>query len=58
MIAGALSAEEYPGCLSCNARVRNVSDIVGECSKCGIVVKIRKCNKMMFAKVIINTDGH
>ena len=38
-IDGVLSAEEYR-CSLCNTRVRNVSDIVGECSKCGIVVKI------------------
>ena len=41
-IDGVLSAEEYLGCISCNAKVKIVSVAVGECTKCGSVLKDRK----------------
>ena len=52
-----LSAEEYLGCISCNAKVKIVSVAVGECTKCGSVLKTNKCMKKMMAKVIISGDN-
>ena len=46
-IDAVLSAEEYLGCLCCNGKVKNVNGVVGECPKCGSLVKTKKCMKKM-----------
>ena len=55
-IDGVLSAEEYLGCISCNAKVNIVSETVSESTKCGSVSKTNKCMKKMMAKVIISGE--
>jgi len=39
-----------------DAKVKIVSEAVGECTKCGSVLKTNKCMKMMMAKVIISGE--
>ena len=55
-IDGVLSIEEYPSCIVCNAKVKVVNEVVGECTKCGIVVKTKKCKKMVMAKVVVSGE--
>ena len=55
-IDAVLSAEEYLGCLCCNGKMKNVNEVVGECPKCGSLVKTMKCMKKMMAKVVISGD--
>ena len=54
-IDGVLSAEEYPSCIGCNAKVKVVNVVVGECMKCGMVLKM-KCKKMVMAKVVVSGE--
>ena len=44
-ILGILGCEEYKSCRSCKAEVVDVHEVVGECSKCGIKVKLGRCAK-------------
>lgn len=52
-IEGVEYYEEYTGCYSCKAKVRSSDDFVGECSKCGMVMKLRRGVKKMAARVIV-----
>lgn len=53
-IDGVLSAEEYLGCIDicCNAKVKTIDEVVGECTKYGSVLKMSKCVKMMVASLL------
>ena len=55
-IDGVLSAEYYPSCISCNAKVKTMSEVASECTKCGSIVKICKCKKMVLATVIVSGE--
>lgn len=47
VIIGILGCEEYKSCRSCKAEVVDVNEVVGECSKCGIKVKLGRCAKSL-----------
>ena len=48
-VDGVLCAEEYLSCFSCNAKVKEVNEVVGECMKCRSIVKV-------MAKVVVGGD--
>ena len=52
-IEGVEYYEEYIGCYNCKAKVCSSDDFVGECSKCVMVMKLRRGVKKMAARVII-----
>ena len=54
-IVHVLSCEEYSSC--CKAKVVKVTDVIGECTKCGGKMKIRKCVKSIAARVVIEDNN-
>ena len=57
-IDAVLSCEGYESCMGCKSKVIIRDGVIGECSKCGMMQKIKKCRKLMTAKVIVSTvDG-
>lgn len=46
-IIGILGCEEYKSCRSCKSEVVDVNEVVGECSKCGIKVRLGMCAKSL-----------
>lgn len=55
-IVGVLGCDEYESCRSCKAKVADVSEVVGECSKCGMKAKLGRCAKSVAARVIIEDE--
>lgn len=50
--------DENYSCIFCKEKVRVVDDICGECSKCGMLIKLKKCPKALSAKgVVTGVDG-
>lgn len=50
--------DENYSCISCKEKVRVVDDICGECSKCRMLLKLKKCPKALSAKVgVTEVDG-
>ena len=57
-IDGVLFSEEFASCVACKAKVKNVNDVVGECTKCGMIMKTAKCKMMPMVKVVVcEQDG-
>ena len=57
-IVGIKSSDEYIGCFSCNAKVKTESNVLGECTKCGLLVKMEKSKRLMTAQVTVSgNDG-
>jgi hypothetical protein len=52
-IDGVKFCEEYDGCIACNGKVGGDDEVVGECSKCGTMVKRTKCKKFVSARVLV-----
>ncbi len=52
-IDGVMSCNEYPSCISCKSKVKKENDVIGECSKCGLVMKLSKCPNASMVKVLI-----
>ena len=48
-IIGVVGCDSYSSCKSCKAKVVEVSEVVGECSKCGVKVKMSRCAKSVSA---------
>ena len=48
--------EEYVGCFGCNTKVNSNDDVVGECSRCGMVMQTRRGVKRMATRVIIFSE--
>ncbi len=55
-IVGVVGCDGYRSCRSCNAKVVEVSKVVGECSKCGMKMKISRCGKSVAARLVIEDD--
>ena len=55
-IIAVLNADEYRSCISCKGRVIDLTDFVGECTKCGIKMKLSKCPLKKTAKVLVQSD--
>ena len=50
-IDGVLYSDEYCGCIACNGKVKSEDDMLGECTKCGMLMKLKKCKKLATARV-------
>ena len=55
-VVGVESFTEFIGCVTCNAKVSELNDIVGQCSKCGMKQKLSRCKKSRAASVVLE-DG-
>ena len=56
-IDGVVYCDEYAGCMGCS-KIRSEDEIVAECMKCGMVMKVSKCKKFVTARVSVGgRDG-
>lgn len=51
-IVGVASVNEFTSCLSCKAKVNAVGESIGQCTKCGLKVKLSKCELRISARVV------
>ena len=56
-IGGVYYCDVYSGRMSCESKVQSVDGIIGECGKCGVTIKMRKCIKGVMARVTVSKDG-
>lgn len=57
-IDGVLGCEGYESCMGCKSKVKSADGLIGKCSKCGMMQKMKKCRMMMTARVIVSgVDG-
>ena len=56
-IVGVVGCDSYSSCKSCKAKVVEVSEVVGECSKCGIKVEMSKCTKSVAARLVVEDEA-
>lgn len=53
-INGVLVCSEYLSCISCKSKVKELNELLGECSKCKMIMKKgNKCNSSSMVKVLI-----
>ena len=52
-IDGVISCKEYACCIGCKGKVESDNGVVGECVKCGMLVKMVKCGKSLVVKVVL-----
>ena len=45
--------DEYVQCIGCKSKVESLDRIIGECKKCGILMKMKRGVKCVIAKVLI-----
>ena len=50
-IIAVVYAEEYIGCFTCNAKVKQINEVIGECTKCGLKLKLKRCKNAATARV-------
>ncbi len=55
-IVGVLACDAYSSCRSCKAKVIKKNEVMGECSKCGMKMKMARCGKSMAVRLIIEDD--
>ena len=56
-IVGVVGCDSYSSCKSCKAKVVEVSEVVGECSKCGMKVKMSRCTKSVAARLVVGGEA-
>ncbi len=56
-IVGVESAEKYTSCMSCKAKVKAISEVVGECNKCKMMVKLSRCKMSSTSFLLRPEDG-
>lgn len=58
-IHGVLNIEEYKSCMSCQAKVVEVNMGIGQCGKCGMKMKITRCENSTVARLLLtDTDDN
>lgn len=55
-IVGIMNIEAYDSCRVCKAKVTAVNDMMGECSKCAIKMKLSRCGKSKVARFMIEDN--
>ena len=55
-IDGVVSCDEYEACVACNGKVKVLDELLGECGKCGMKLKLKKCKKLTTAHVTVTGE--
>ena len=56
-VTGVSPVDEYRSCMNCKgSKVVELSELVGECRKCGMQIKLRKCAKCMVVQLVIEDE--
>lgn len=50
-IDGVMYSDEYTACIACNAKVKSEDNVLGECTRCGMLMKLSKCKKLLTVRV-------
>lgn len=56
-VAGILALDCYVACLGCKSKVNKESDVLGTCSRCGMVQKLLKCSDQKRARLVLTLPG-
>ena len=57
-VTGVSSVDSYSSCFSCMGKVKELNQMVGECTKCTMKVKLSRCEKSVAVKMTIESiDG-
>ena len=52
-----VGCDSYSSCKSCKVKVVEVSEVVGECSKSGMKVKMSRCTKSVAACLVVEDEA-
>ncbi len=52
-IVAVISCDSYNSCRSCKSKVTSDNGMIGECTKCGLKLKMSKCAKSVAARLLI-----
>ena len=52
-IVAVLAVDMYTSCISCNGKVKNLNDVLGECMKCNAKVKLVCCSENASVKFVV-----
>ncbi len=56
-VVGVISCDNYNSCASCKAKVVKKSEVMGECTKCGMMVKMSRCKQSAAAKLVLEDNS-
>ena len=56
-VAGIQALDRYVSCLSCKSKVDKKSNVLGTCSRCGMVQKLLKCSDQKRARLVLTFPG-
>ena len=51
-----VNCDEYEACAACNGKVKVLDELFGECGKCGMMRKHKKCKKLTTARVTVTGE--
>lgn len=54
-IVAVLSADQYLSCINCRGKVNELSEVMGECTKCSTKMKIKACTMNNTANIIFQS---
>lgn len=57
VVVGVKFFDVYSGCYACKGKVQPMSDVLAECTRCGMTQRLSRCNELASAKVDIETQG-
>ena len=49
--------DEYEACMVCNGKMKVLDELLGKCGKSGMMLKLKKCKKLITARVRVTEDG-
>ena len=56
-IVGVKFLDVYSGCYACKGKVTAISDILGDCDRCGVTQKIEQCKMYNSARMDLESEG-
>ena len=56
-VVGVMSVEEYVCCVGCQGKVIRETDVIGECGRCKMKVKMSRCKRGATAHVVFEGDN-
>ena len=56
-IVGVKFLDVYSGCYACKGKVTAISDILGDCDRCGVTQKVEQCKMYNSARMDLESEG-
>ena len=57
-ITAVLNVNQYSSCINCKAKVNNINEVIGECTKCGATLKMSKCPNTNTVRFVVEDTNH